>query len=54
MTRIEFNKCWKELEGETAHWRAFWLLSSEPKKKYLTKKDFELLFKAILDVHPGL
>jgi histone deacetylase complex regulatory component SIN3 len=36
MTREEFNKVWKELENETPHWRAFWLLSSEPKKKHAT------------------
>lgn len=34
--------------------RAFFLLSSEPNKKYATINDFQMLFKEILDVHPGL
>ncbi len=34
--------------------RAFWLLSSEARKKYATVGDFKQLFKEILEVHPGL
>lgn len=34
--------------------RAFWLLSSEPNKKYATINDFQVLFKEILETHPGL
>lgn len=48
ITKAEFLKNWKtwrELENETPHWRAFWLLSSDPKKKYITIEDFKLLFK---------
>lgn len=54
ITKAQFNKIWKELQAETPQYRAFWLLSSEPKKKYITVDDFKLLFKEILDVHPGL
>jgi hypothetical protein len=54
MTRDEFGKVWKELEAETPHWRAFWLLSSEPRKKYANIADFKALFKEILELHPGL
>jgi hypothetical protein len=45
---------WKELENESPHMRAFWLLSSEARKKYATVGDFKQLFKEILEVHPGL
>jgi hypothetical protein len=45
ITKLEFNKMWRELISETPHWRAFWLLSSEPSKKYLAKNDFLVLFK---------
>ena len=54
MTRSQFTKLWKELEGESSQWKAFWLLSSDPKKKYLTINDFKVLFEEILAIHPGL
>lgn len=54
MTRSQFTKVWKELEGESLQWKAFWLLSSDPRKKYLTIDDFKIIFEEILALHPGL
>lgn len=34
--------------------RAFWLISSEANKRYVNVADFQVLFKEILESHPGL
>lgn len=54
ITKMQFNKVWKELEAKSPAWRAFWLLSSQPKKKYIVADDFKILFKEVMEVHPGL
>ena len=54
ITKIEFNKIWKEMDNKDRHKRAFMLLSNDPAKKFVSIADFKVLFKDILDIHPGL
>jgi hypothetical protein len=44
-SKAEFLKVWKVLENEVPHFRAFWLLSSHPGKKYIVVDDFKVMFK---------
>ena len=54
VNKADFLKLWAEIENKEITYRAFYLISSDKKKRFCTIDDFRVLFQDILEYHAGL